>query len=194
VPKIFQALDKMHPIYDRLYKVVMFICKVLLVIDILITVYAVLSHNIAFLPGIAWYQQVVVTLMVYMAVLSATLAIRNNSHIRMTAFDNRLPKTLVRVLDLVADAAVLTLGLVMLIYGIRVCRSPVAWAGRFDSLPALSRVWMYIPVPLAGGTMVLFELEQIYRHIKVFFTGNDLNAGGQTAAQTDDLAKGVHAQ
>jgi TRAP-type C4-dicarboxylate transport system permease small subunit len=173
VPKIFQVLDKMHPVYDKVYKVVMFVCKALLVIDILITTYAVLERYIPFLPTAGWSQELVILLMVYMAVLSATLAIRTNSHIRMTAFDNKLPKNLVRVLDVLADIGVLALGLVMLIYGINFVNSPLGRAGTLISLPSISRRWMFIPVPLAGATMILFELEQIYLHIKAFFMKED---------------------
>ena len=28
---------------------------------------------------------------------------------------------------------------------------------------------MYFPIPLAGASMIIFELEQLYEHIKVFF-------------------------
>lgn len=49
------------------------------------------------------------------------------------------------------------------------CNSPLAKFGKYESLPQLSRVWMYAPIPLAGVTMIIFEIEQIYSHIKVFF-------------------------
>ena len=37
MPKIFTTLDKIRPAYDFTYKVVLFICKILLIADILIT-------------------------------------------------------------------------------------------------------------------------------------------------------------
>ena len=70
----------------------------------------------SFIPDPAWSEQIVLTLMVYMAVLSATLAIRKRAHIRMTAFDEYMPKKVVRYLDLLSDIAVLALGVVMLVY------------------------------------------------------------------------------
>ena len=88
MPKIFKVLDKIRPLYDWTYKIVMFICKVLLIVDILITTMAVCGRYISFIPDPAWSEQVVLTCMIYMAVLSATLAIRRNAHIRMTALDN----------------------------------------------------------------------------------------------------------
>ncbi len=107
--------------------------------------------------------------MVYMAVLSATLAIRRRAHIRMTSFDTYLPKGVVRFLDLLADIAVFSLGIIMLVYGIKVCQSPLARFGKYESIPTLSRVWMYLPIPIAGAGMVIFELEQIFQRLEEIF-------------------------
>lgn len=169
MPKIFDVFDKIRPIYAWTYKIVMFICKILLIVDILVTSMAVAGRFIEFIPDPAWSEQVVLTCMVYMAVLSATLAIRTNSHIRMTVFDQYLPKNAVKALDVVSDIAVMVLGYILLTKGIEVCNSPLAKFGKYESLPWLSRVWMYIPIPLAGGSMMIFEIEQLVDHIKAFF-------------------------
>lgn len=169
MPKIFTAFEKIRPVYNWTYKIVMFICKILLIVDILVTSMAVLGRYIPFIPDPAWSEQVVLTCMVYMAVLSATLAIHTNSHIRMTVFDQYLPAKAVKILDVVADIAVMILGYILLTKGIEVCNSPLAKFGKYESLPWLSRVWMYIPIPLAGGSMMIFEIEQLFDHIKAFF-------------------------
>lgn len=168
MPKIFQTLDKVRPVYDVVYKVVLFICKLLLVADILITSYAVLGRYIPFIADPSWSEEVVLTLMSYMAVLSAALAIRRGAHIRMTAFDNYLPKGVVKALDILADVAVLALGIIMLVYGWNYAYT-LGGRGFYVSMPWLSRFWMYFPVPLAGVAMVIFEIEAIYTHIKSIF-------------------------
>ena len=169
MPKFFDLFDKIRPLYSWTYKIVMFICKILLIVDILVTSMAVAGRYISFIPDPAWSEQVVLTCMVYMAVLSATLAIRTNSHIRMTVFDDYLPKNVVKTLDVVSDIAVMLLGYILLTKGIEVCNSPLAKFGKYESMPWLSRVWMYIPIPLAGGSMIIFEIEQLFDHIKAFF-------------------------
>ena len=40
--------------------------------------------------------------------------------------------------------------------------------GFYESIPWLSRFWMYFPVPLAGVAMIIFEIEALYNHIKSF--------------------------
>lgn len=169
MPRVFQVLDKVRPVYEWAYKIIMFVCKILLLADILITSMAVLGRYIPFIPDPAWSEQVVLTLMVYMAVLSATLAIRKGNHIRMTAFDRRIPPKVLNALDILSDIAVMVLGIIMVVYGWKVCRSPLAMFGRYESMPWLSRFWMYFPIPLAGAGMIVFELEQLYLHIRAFF-------------------------
>ena len=106
-----------RPAYDITYKIVLFICKLLLTADLVITSVCVVGRYVPFVPDPAWSEEVVLTLMSYMAVLSAALAIRRNAHIRMTAFDQYLPKSVIRALDILADVAVLILGVVMITVG-----------------------------------------------------------------------------
>ncbi len=164
----FKAVDKIKPLYDVIYKVMLLICKLLLIADILITSMSVLGRYVSFVPDPAWSEEIVLTLMSYMAVLSAALAIRRGAHIRMTAFDVYLPKNVIRILDLVADAFVMGLAIVMLTVGWKYAMT-IGSKGTYVSLPKLSRFWMYFPIPVAGLAMIIFELEAIYNHIKSFF-------------------------
>ena len=41
MPKIFDAFEKIRPVYNWTYKLVMLICKLLLIVDILVTSMAV---------------------------------------------------------------------------------------------------------------------------------------------------------
>ena len=167
MPKFFKKLEKIKPVYDWTYKIMLFICKLLLIGDIVITSVTVAGRYFPFFTAPHWGEEMVLTLMVYMAVLSATLAIRKRSHIRMTAFDKYLPKKVLLVLDLLADIAVLALGVVLLIEGLDVIKPTgnIARFAKYSSLPNLSQIWMYLPVAIAGVGMIIFELEAIYRQI-----------------------------
>lgn len=168
MPKIFETIDKIKPAYDIAYKVVLFICKMLLIVDILITAMAVTGRYVPFIPDPSWSEEVVLTCMSYMAVLSAALAIRKNAHIRMTAFDSYIPKKVLKGLDIFADTAVLILALVMIVVGWKYAVQ-IGAKGSYVSMPNVSRFWMYFPVPLAGIAMLVFEIESIYNHIKELF-------------------------
>ena len=129
---------------------------------------AVAGRYISFIPDPSWSEEIVLTFMAYMAVLSAALAIRRGAHIRMTALDNYLPKTLIKFLDILADVAVLLLALVMIVVGWQYATGLGA-KGFYTSIPKLSKFWMYFPVPLAGVAMLVFEIESLYNHIKGIF-------------------------
>lgn len=163
--KFFQTMDKIRPVYDWVYRIFLFICKILLIADILITSYAVMGRYVPFIKDPAWSEEVVLTLMSYMAVLSAALAIRRGAHIRMTAFDPYLPKKLLKALDILADVAVLALSLIMLVSGWNYATT-LGGRGTYVSMPWLSRFWMYFPIPLAGLAMFVFEIEALYNHLK----------------------------
>ena len=163
--------EKLKPVYDWTEKILMFVCKILLIGDIAVTTISVAGRYIPFIEDPYWSEEVVLTQMVYMAVLSATLAIRKGGHIRMTAFDKYLsPKTLL-LSDILSDLAVMILGLVLIVYGIKLCATPLSTLGRYVSMPGLSKFWEYMSIPVAGAGMVIFELEQLFLHCETLLTG-----------------------
>jgi TRAP-type C4-dicarboxylate transport system permease small subunit len=168
MPDVFIKLRKFEKVYNFVYSVFMLICKLLLVADILITSWIVLARYIKVIPAPNWGEELILTLMSYMAVLSAALAIKRNAHIRMTAFDRYLPEKVIITLDLIADLAVLALAVVMLVTGWSYATGLGA-KGTFISMPWLSKFWQYFPIPLAGLAMIFFEVERIVLDVERYF-------------------------
>ena len=148
-----------------MYKITLFICKILLVADILVVCFTVLGRYVSFIPDPTWTEEITLTLMSYMAVLSGALAIRRGAHIRMTSFDRYLPKKLINVLDILADIAILALAYVMIVEGFKYADG-IGGKGFYPSLPWLSKKVMYMPIPVAGIAMVIFELESLVNNIR----------------------------
>ncbi len=161
----FRTVDKLKPAYDAVYAAVLFLCKLLLVGDIIITCFSIMGRYIPFIPDPAWTEEIVLTFMAYMAVLSAALAIRKKSHIRMTALDQFIPDGIIRFLDILSDVCVLILAVIMIVVGWQYARR-IGAIGTYVSIPGLSRFWKYFPIPLAGVAMFVFELEAIYDQIR----------------------------
>ena len=182
---MFERLDKIKPAYDAIYKVILVICKLFLIADILITTMSVMGRYIKFIPDPSWSEEVVLTLMSYMAVLSAALAIRRGAHIRMTAFDRYLPDKVLKILDIVSDIVVMAFAVIMLTVGIKYATT-IGSKGTYVSMPSVSRIWMYLPVPVAGIAMIVFELETFYSHVKSFVLGTEYMSG---AVEDEDEVK-----
>lgn len=157
--KFLQVCGKIRPFYSATYKVVMLLCKLMLIADILVTSWVVLQRFVPSIPPANWGEEVILTLMVYMAVLSASLAIRRNAHIRMTLFDNKLPKKMIPFLDLFSDILVLILAFIMAFEGLKLANHI---PGFFIALTWLPKFWQYFPISLAGFAMIFFELERVY--------------------------------
>jgi TRAP-type C4-dicarboxylate transport system permease small subunit len=168
MPSIFVTIDKLKPFFDFVHKIVLVLCKVLLIINISITVMAVTGRYVKFVPDPAWSEEIVLSCMVYVAMLSAAIAIRKGKHIRMTALDPYLNKTLFKSLDVLADIGIMIFGIIMIVVGWRFAHT-LGSRGTYVSMPSVSRFWMYFPIPLAGIAMVVFQLEVLYKHIKAFF-------------------------
>lgn len=162
--------DKIKSFYDIFYRVVMFLCKLFLIADVLITSYAVLGRYVGkyvpFITDPSWSEEIVLTCMIYMAFLSAALAIHKQSHIRMTSLDGYLPGMAVQTLDLFGDILVLAFSIIMLHWG-GAYAAAIGQKSFYVSLPWFSKFWLYLPVPLAGFAMIVFEIEVIYKHICV---------------------------
>lgn len=160
--------------YKRLYDFIMVVCKLLLIADIGITSMAVVGRYVSFVPDPAWSEEIVLTCMIYMALLSAALAIRRRAHIRMTALDLYLPKVVIRFLDVFGDLVVLAFAFLMTMEGFQYAMK-VGQNSMYTSLPWLSKFWLYLPVGLAGTAMFLFQIEPLCSHIKGL-----LGSGGES--------------
>ncbi|MDR0764893.1 MAG: TRAP transporter small permease [Synergistaceae bacterium] len=163
-----QRLDRSKPFFDAAHRCVMFFCKLLLIVDILITCVSVTGRYVSFIPDPAWSEEIVLTCMIYLAVVSASMALRRNTHIRVTAMDKYLPARLTRVLDVAADIGVIAFSVMMLAVGWKYSTG-LGGKAFYTSMPALSKFWLYAPIPLAGACMLVFEAEILCRHIGAFF-------------------------
>ena len=166
VPPIFQFLDRVMLVYDTIYRVMHFVCKLLLVFVVLTTVISVTGRYVPFVRNPVWSEELTLTGMAYMTVLSATLAIHKKTHIRMLAFDKYMHENVKIALDILADIAVMALGVIMLVFGWRFAVQMLR--SMYVSMP-ISRFWMYLPVPLAGFAMIVFQIESLYKSVRRIF-------------------------
>ena len=79
-----------------------------------------------------------------------------------------LPKKLIMVLDVVSDLAVMALGIIMLVVGYKYATT-LGSRGFYVALPKLSKFWQYLPIPMAGFAMIVFEIESLLDNVKKFF-------------------------
>jgi len=187
----FAKTDKSKILFDVVYNTVLFVCKLLLVGTIFVTCWMVAGRYIPFIPSPMWTEEVILTFIAYTTMLSASLALRKSAHIRMIALDPYIPKPVIKVLDLIADIAIMYFAYIMVTQGWEFTTN-IGARGFYVSMPNLSLTWRYLPVPLGGAFMMFFNIEVIYNHIKAFFVDEaSTNAEDESDAERDSEDEGV---
>jgi TRAP-type C4-dicarboxylate transport system permease small subunit len=97
-------------------------------------------------------------LMVWIVFLGSALAIRDNSHIRISVLVNRMPATLKFFIELLSDISILVFCAVLIFEGIRIL--PAQFQENTTTLP-VTMFWFYLPIPLGTFFMVIFLILKI---------------------------------
>lgn len=111
--------------------------------------------------AVLWTVDISVFCFIWLALLSASCAVRANGHFRVSALIDLpclagMPRQWLEVLAL---AAVGALSFVLMVLGMQ-----FAWAGLHEQSPGLAMpmFWSYLSVPLCSATALLFVLEKLW--------------------------------
>lgn len=146
----------MKKFYDFVYWLFMSFCKIVFIASIVITSYVVFSRYILRLTP-RWGEQAILLCMVYMALISASLAVRTDTHIRVMLIDYVLPQPVISFLKAMSHFCIFVFSLFMIVYGIRFTmlmqNSIMSGLGCKQSV-------LYAAVPIAGVCMLLMQSER----------------------------------
>ena len=153
----------MKKVYDMVYNALLTFCKILLVADISIVTFDVISRYV-FGRSLSWGQEIVQICMVYLTLLSASLAIRRDAHIRITMYDKKLPKRVRITMDLII---IITICIFMAVVGYEGFWFAMNQKGGLTALPWFSRTWIYMSVPIASVFILFIASEKIADFIRM---------------------------
>jgi TRAP-type C4-dicarboxylate transport system permease small subunit len=105
-----------------------------------------------------WGEEVALECMVWFALLSSSLAIWDDRHIRVTAWDMVFPKKILRILDLTAHLFLFVIIVLMFYYSIPLLKivAPSKMSGT-----GISYVYMYGALPVSSIFMLLATIERL---------------------------------
>lgn len=106
----------------------------------------------------AWSEQAALVLMVWYVTIAAAVGVREGFHIRLTAFAEALPPGWQKSVGIASHLVVLGFGAMMAVYGAELVAR--TWSHSIPSLP-VPRGFAYLPLPIAGGLIVLFSFEHV---------------------------------
>ncbi|TCO68814.1 TRAP transporter small permease [Marinisporobacter balticus] len=143
--------------FDGVYWFFMTSCKLAFIGMVVITAYVVFNRFVI-KDSLVWGEPVVLMCMVYMSLVSAALAIRNDTHIRMAVIDFIAPEKVVSVMRGMAQVAIFGFGLFMIVYGWQF--SMLAGRNIITGV-GIKSMWLYLTCPIAGIAVCLMGIERL---------------------------------
>lgn len=149
----------MKKIFDTLYRMNERICMLLLTFMVVIVSYIVFGRYVMKSTP-RWGEELALMTMVWIGLLSSTLALRDDRHLRMTILDLFLPAKYLRILDVFNEILVLGFAVIMIWQGIKITQ--IGMLNRLSGL-GISSAYFYISAPIAGCLMTLYATENLIR-------------------------------
>lgn len=141
----------------KIYDAIIVVCKLFLLLQVVVVSMVVIGRYVIGNSPV-WGEELSILCMVWFALLSVSIAIKDGNHIRMTIIEYILPKKVSEVLAKLIYLVPLLLGIFLVVYGIQVTE-----LSNMSILPSLriSSAWLYGALPAAGLCMVLMTLWKI---------------------------------
>lgn len=155
----FIDLPTVDKAFDRLYGAIEFTCKMILLAMVLVITYTVFGRFVLNRTP-TWGEELSIFLMVWLAVLGSSLAVRNGIHIRMTIIEFILPKGITVWLHRLAYVLIFAVGLVMLFAGMELYE---LFSGSILGALRISRKWIALALPVGGVANMLMCLARLRR-------------------------------
>lgn len=151
----------MKKFYDAVYWLFMSFCKLVFIASICITSYVVFCRYILHSTP-RWGEQAILMCMVYMALISASLAVRTDTHIRVMLIDYLLPQKVIGFLKAMSHVMIFAFSLFMIIFGIQFT---VLMGKSVMSGLGCKQSFLYASVPIAGVCMLLMQSEKFILYV-----------------------------
>ena len=153
-------------ILNRFYWVAEFLCKIMMCVQIVCVAFVVIGRFV-FSKTPAWGEETTLLCLVWVALISAAITLRENGHMRITAFDHRMSKKMIFVLDLFCDVFLLLFAGMMIKEGLNLARIT-----SMSILPGLriKSSYLYSATWFSGIVYVAAVLEHVWRVL----TGREL--------------------
>ncbi|MCI8853482.1 MAG: TRAP transporter small permease [Lachnospiraceae bacterium] len=150
-------MEKVTKIFDYVYLFFMTICKLFFIGMVVVTAYVVFGRFVLN-NSPSWGEELALLCMVYMSMISAALAIRKDTHIRMTIIDLFLPEKVVGFFKGLAQVAIFGFSWFMIIYGWQFAQ--LMGRSMMTGL-RIKSMYLYLAIPIAGVALCLMEIERL---------------------------------
>lgn len=160
----------MRKIIDTYFQLLQLLLTIMLMVLVVPVFLQVVSRFVPFVPRYIWTEEIARFAFIWVIMLGATVAVRENTHFKVDLLPQFKP-AVERGLKLFMLILLLLLSLVFLLGGWQFALFGSTQQSEISGLPMLS---IYVAWPVAGFSWLLFLVEQVYDH---FDEQNELNNG-----------------
>jgi len=151
-----------HPILDKIERILVYIGNATLVLFFVMTFYQVVGRFFGF--NTVYTEEIANYSFIWMAFIGSSICNRSAEHFSFNAFTEKLSGRAKTINRLVVQLILLVFNCIVAYYG--VVLTIKFWRWTFSSLPFISLGLAWLCIPIYGFTVIIFNLEQIYKLIK----------------------------
>ena len=142
-----------------MFRIMKIIVQVILLVMLIVVSLQIFFRYILNQP-LAWTEEVARLLFIWMVFLGATLAIKDNTHLKMDYFYDRFPEKIKKAVELLHNILIIGFSVSILISGIQILSITAD-----EVLPGseISLLFYYTPVPLSAIFIILTLLFLKYK-------------------------------
>lgn len=167
---------------DRFFAVIAKLCQKFCACLLLLMIGVVSLQVIARVLRITipWTQEVATISLIWLTMIGSIAVLIKGEHLTVDLFLVRYKPGQRRVARIFIDAVPTVFCCILLVFGLRLCRSPIVVNGRTVAL-AISRVWVYLSLPVSMFFNTLYAAYRLIASVIDLATGGRLSAGEEAA-------------
>ena len=151
--------SKITLVIDIFYNIIEIICKILIVLMVIVISYTVFGRFVLNKTP-SWGEELGILCMVWIALLSAALAVRDDRHIRMTIINLIVGDKIGKLFHKAAYGIILTVSIILIIHGVKVTQ--LANLSRMSAL-GISNSFLFAALPASGIAMLIMIIEKVVK-------------------------------
>lgn len=157
-----EALSKIWQTFDKIvFAIVKYACVILLGVLVTVVFYIFFGRYVIHKSPM-WGEPLSLFCLVWMSILGSALVVREDAHLRVTMFDERMGKGAILGTDVLASLCILGFGIFMIVYGWQLAGNATGNNMAGINVPYS---WMYISMPVSGVLYICALIEMWRRRL-----------------------------
>lgn len=174
-------IKKMKSVVDVIEKVQIGVGCTTLCIFILMVAYQVISR---FTATTAFFtEEISTTAFIWTAFMGSPVMLRRYEHYRFTGVAEHLKGKAFWINEFICLCILLVISILMTTHGIRLTMMFKTW--KFSSMSHVSRIWLWICLPISGVTSLIYVIESFIKFLKDPGTRKIVNEADKLLEETE---------